>query len=732
MTKFIAAVESTYANQQAVHAHEAEAAVLEKLRATLSALQVGHFDEELLDNNVDALANLLHEQVTMRNHTEALLREREEGLRLILESAKGYAIYRLDRDGHITSWNAGAERITGYLSSEVLGRHYAFFYLDDERPRESRNALLKQAILQDKIEAAGWLRRKSGRRYWADITLTALRSADGVLLGFVMITRDTTESKEAAETLRLAKEAAEAASIAKGEFLANMSHEIRTPMNAVIGMTSLLLDTNLDDEQRDFVETVRTSGDALLAIINDILDFSKIEAGMLSLDIHPFRLHECIEDTLDLFASKAAEKSLTLAYDIPADVPEVIGSDVTRLRQILMNLVSNAVKFTSAGEVTISVHQEQQPDDSTLQLFFEVTDTGIGIPEDRMHRLFKSFSQVDSSNTRKYGGTGLGLVISKRLVEMMGGDIEVTSTEGEGTTFRFSINVGAVAQSPSLAGKAAWQGKQVLVISSNKTMASTLADLVHRWGLQPVTMNAFDAAVHAIQQPKPFAAVLYDVAPGSESAHEVATALRANDECSHLPLLVLGVRGSAELRTLPSTFEAVRTITRPIRRRQLHQALAQLLDTAPATKVAQRPTQPLHDQTLADQMPLRILLAEDNLVNQKVATRLLERLGYRVDTVANGLEVLAALQRLRYDVILMDVQMPEMDGLETTRQIRATISADQQPYIVALTANAMQEDRKACLSSGMNDHIGKPLRAVALVYALRQARRFLQKQKSIA
>ena len=494
------------------------------------------------------------------------------------------AVIATDLDGKIVYWNHFAEVLYQWKADEVLGKSIVETIVP-----EGKSGLIK-GVIEDIIrygyrESEHMVRRKDGSLFPAFYVFNALKDRKGRSMGFVSVSIDLTERKKVEQDLRLAKERAESATKAKSEFLANMSHEIRTPMNAVIGLTGLLLNTNIDSEQRDYIETIRSSGDSLLAVISDILDFSKIEGGMLDLEKEPFDLQKCLEASLNMVAQAALRKGLLLGFSIEPNVPRRLLGDLTRLKQILVNLLGNAVKFTKAGEIFVSV--SSRPEDGKHEIHFAVKDTGIGISKDLMSRLFQSFSQVDASTTRKYGGTGLGLAISKNLAELMGGRIWAESEPGKGSVFYFTIQAEA---SPD---------------------------------------------------------------PIPEEPQEGALLLPAGLD---------------------------------------HEAKKHLC----------------------------ILLAEDNAVNQKVAIRMLERLGYKADIAANGLQVLGALQSHPYDVVLMDVQMPEMDGLEATRRIRRM--PGRQPYIIAMTAHAMKGDREECLEAGMNDYVSKPVRIEELQIAIERSR----------
>lgn len=661
------------------------------------------------------------QDITERKDAEAALRESQaEARKLSLVASRTDNLVMITTpDGRVDWVNESFTRVMEYDLDEIYGMSPDSFLLGPESRK--RDVLRIKAAMKRGAGVTSDIVNysKSGRKYHLHLEVQPVRNEQGDVETFIAILADITTRVETENVLRQAKIEADDASRAKSDFLASMSHEIRTPMNGVIGMTSLLLDTSLDPEQRDFLNTIRTSGEALLTIINDILDFSKIESGKMELEQLPFDLPTCVEEALELFSMQAATKHLDLAYHIEEDVPVWVMGDITRLRQILVNLVNNAIKFTPHGSITITVrkrhHQLSSSDDERYNLEFTVTDTGIGIPPDRISRLFQPFSQVDSSITRKYGGTGLGLAICHRLTEIMGGSIRAESKENKGTSFIFNITTSAahalnVEPMPALPPPLA--EAPVVVIEDNAIGRRRLREFFQHWGATAKDAGSVNEAAQLMQTGRKPGLILLDQdvinQPGGED-------LLPMIESNGIPALILLSPGP---ETAPPKINAehIVSINKPVRTTTMIRRLLSLFKVADERVVSK----PAPRAKLAEELPLSVLLVEDNLVNQKVALRFLDRLGYTAEVANNGVESLSAIREQRYDLVLMDLQMPEMDGFTASREIRATLPAEEQPKIVALTANALHGDRELCLEAGMDDYITKPVKLHELSEVIRR------------
>ena len=660
--------------------------------------------QDFLSQMIREKTSDLEKELAERKRAEKALQERELHLRAIFEAAENVAFIIAEAKSSeplILEFSPGAEKIFGYRREEVLKRS-ASILLSPEDQNKPAKALSKMGR-ETRLSGFRTLVRKDQKSFPAMYSLYPLLDGSGEVYAALGVCIDITEQKRMEKELMQAKDAAEASARAKAEFTANVSHEMRTPLNAVIGMTDLLLESDLDPVKRDYIRTIRSSGLSLLAIINEILDYSKIEARKMDIMEGPLEIKETLEATMEQVAPKAAEKRLELAYVLADGLPGWIWGDGRRLGQILVNLLSNAIKFTESGEVTIWVGLDSKEN----AYHFVVKDTGIGIPEDRMSRLFLPFSQVDTSLARRYDGTGLGLAISSKLVGLMGGRIWAESKINAGSQFHFTIPVRLddallkAEDQPSYNGPdySGLTGKRALIVSGIQSSRRMLAGHLRSFGLVWEEAETGYEAAERLDKSR------FDVAIADSDIQEpgiLEENLSRQDNLA-LPLIEVGFLGDK------ARFPAHRVsvfLTKPIRGEQLEGALLLIFRQKEGSAASQLPaTQPEKSYS-----HYRILLAEDNPVNQKVALAMLKHLGYRADLAANGREVLSSLEQKAYDVILMDIQMPEMDGLEATRFIRTRLPTARQPRIIAMTAYAMKGDREQCLAAGMDDYIGKPVK----------------------
>jgi PAS domain S-box-containing protein len=703
------------------------------LAATASRVRGGDLDATSgvqAEDEVGTLATAFDEMTAELRENVATLERRVEDRTAEIRRQKQYfealvevspvAIVTMDRDERVSGWNPAATTLFGYEEEEAIGRNIEDLIVRTDALREESHDLVANALDHGRAHTIGQRMRKDGTMLDVEILMVPL-VVDDEHLGFYAIYHDISE-------LQAARREADAANQAKSAFLAAMSHEIRTPMNAVIGMSGLMLDTTLDEEQRDYAETVHTSGEALLTIINDILDFSKIEAGRFELDMHAFDLSATLEGALDVMGAVAAKKGLELAYAPDAGLPVTVIGDGGRLRQIVLNLLSNAIKFTDAGEVVVTATgtplDGATPDSGRWQVDVQIHDTGLGIPADRIGKLFQSFTQADSSIARKYGGTGLGLAISRRLAELMEGSLTAESPGIPGLGSTFHLRIFVTAAEPAVAAEGAeapfgepgqplgLDGKRALVIDDNDTNLRILVAQLERLGMRVVATTSATEGRDLASSGAAFDVVLTDMRMPELDGLQVAEAIRGSSPAAP-PVIILSSLGQRER---DATFVAA-FLTKPVKPRALREAVEAAVHGTAAKAAPTVPRGFATDRELARRHPLKILLAEDNAFNVKLAVRLLERMGYATDLAENGQQALDAVEQTDYDVVLMDVQMPDMDGLEASHEIRARWP-ERQLHIIAMTANAMEGDREACLAAGMNDYLAKPIRPEELSTAL--------------
>jgi PAS domain S-box-containing protein len=624
----------------------------------------------------------------------------------------GKFVWETTLDGTISFVSSRVKNIYGVEPAELVNHSFFEHVVPEDSVIASAKFFYAVRKGQRFSDLEFRMKAKDGGILWLSTRGAPMQDPTGTVTGYRGICEEITDRKHIQEELIKAKDAAEAANIAKSEFLANMSHEIRTPMNAVVGMTGLLLGTELNGEQRNYAHTIRQSADTLLTIISDILDFSKIESGKLELENHPFDLAVLVEEAVDCVALQASEKGLELHWHLSHDLAPGFHGDVTRLRQILVNLLSNAVRFTATGDVSVNVTRAQNEAGDHF-ILFSVWDTGIGIPRDKIDRLFQSFSQVDASTTRRFGGTGLGLAISRKLAEMMGGSIWVESEDGKGSGFHVAVPLKEALPPKPLVPNPILKGKTLLVAATHPGVRTMLASVGKNWEMNVVIAASGTELMKKLRAGQTFqAAIIEEDLPDTSGKKLIQDIRRQRGADSSPCILLCSLQQQASYsKSPPAGFVAC--LAKPVHLQALHGVLATSLKGEKVTDHLLRSTGHI-DTGFGQRRPLRILIAEDNVINQKVATRILTQMGYRPDVVQNGLEVIQALERQKYDVILMDVQMPEMDGLEATRQVRKRWTGAKRPWIIAMTANAMESDRQMCFAAGMDSYLSKPVRIEAL------------------
>ena len=696
--------------------------MIAKIQERDTALQSAHDDLEL---RVDERTKELLTQVAERKQAEQSLEERTAFLNSLIENSP-IGIAAIDANQCVQMCNPAFERLFQYSQTNIEGKHLSDLVCSPEVKDEIDS---NRANLQDGIGSHLVTRRRR-----ADGALVAVEAfsvplfADGKFNGALILYQDIAERKRAEEALLRAKEAAEAASRAKSEFLANMSHEIRTPMNGIIGMTELALDTDLTAEQRDYLGMVKSSANSLLTVVNDILDFSKIEAGKLDLDLADFPFQHTVGETLKALAFRAHQKRIELAWRVAPDVPLYLKGDMGRLRQILVNLVGNSVKFTEHGEIVVSAHKESEDQDGIV-LHFQVHDTGIGIPPEKQQIVFDAFTQADTSASRKYGGTGLGLAITSRLVGLMGGKLWLQSEVGRGSTFHFTCRFGFADNIPARAQSAdpdIIRDLPVLVVDDNHTNRRILVEMLFTWGMKPESVDSGEAAIGALQrasdESRPFRLVIADMQMPRMDGCTLTKEIRKSPSFGTVPVLMLSSGGQSDEAPRCRKLAISAYLMKPAQPSDLLDAILMAF-SRPMLIESALETVAKTNVPAVEMDRLRILLAEDNPVNQKLAITLLQKRGHTVIPTGNGKEAIATLDRENVDLVLMDVQMPVMDGFEAIRSIRAKEQTTGAHIpIIALTAHAMKGDREKCLAVGADDYVSKPIRTSDLLAAMDRAR----------
>jgi two-component system, sensor histidine kinase and response regulator len=690
--------------------------MLDQIAAREAALQKAH-DE--LEVRVEDRTHELQKEIGERRTAEKALEERTAFLDSLIKNAP-VGIVAIDNEDAVQMCNPAFERLFRYRQEEILGQK--LYDLLSTPNTDSEVHTNRQRLIQGQITHIVTRRKRSDGSLVDVEAYSVPLVIEGKLAGAVLLYQDITERKRADEALLQAKEAAEAANRAKSEFLANMSHEIRTPMNGIIGMTELVMDTNLNTEQREYLAMVKSSADSLLALINDILDFSKIEAGKFEIEQIDFPFEQTLRETVKILAMRASQKGLELAWRIADGIPQWLKGDPNRLRQVLVNLVGNAVKFTEWGEIVVQVEKESE-DSGGLVLHFRVRDTGIGIAKEKQSMIFDPFTQADSSASRKYGGTGLGLTITTRLVGLMGGRVWVESKLGQGSTFHFTVRFRFADRSvPDVRNDTpeVLRDVPVLVVDDNQTNRVSLGEMLYRWGMRPEAVDSGKSALERLEaarkQNQPFALVITDMQMPEMHGLELAGKILQNTALQATPVILLS--SSVEPEDAPRAQEAgvAAYLTKPVQPAELRDAMINALASMAANGGR---SEVKHRRGSERGAGMKLLLTEDNPVNRKLATALLEKHGYGYVVAENGREALAILKREKVDVVLMDLQMPVMDGFEAIRAIRAKEQRDGAHLpIIALTAHAMQGDRERCLEAGADDYVSKPIRTAELLAAI--------------
>jgi two-component system, sensor histidine kinase and response regulator len=709
--------------------HEVNRTILLSGRNVHSTTRRSRSDGSLVDVEVQSVplrlkgkrtgALLLYQDITERKLAEQTIEDSKRFLNSLIESLP-IAIAAIDNDGAVEMCNPAFESLFLYSQQAILGRSLAELVTNSEsRPELESNR--KILLRGERVHLVTRRNRSDGSLVDVEIHSVPLGS-EGKRKGGLLLYQDITERKSAEEAMRHAKEAAEAASNAKSEFLANMSHEIRTPMNGILGMTELTLETDLNPEQREYLSMVKTSADSLLVLLNDILDFSKIEAGKLDLDLAPFPLRESLGETLKILGIRAHQKSLELAWQVADDVPEYVVGDLSRLRQIVVNLIGNALKFTQRGEVFLWVEKVRDLPEE-VELHFSVRDTGIGIAKEKQSEIFAPFTQADGSTTRLYGGTGLGLGIATRLVEMSRGKIWVESELGHGSTFHFTMHFGSADgknRERKVPDPEILQNSGALIVDDNETNRTILLQMLAGWGLRAEAVGGARLALAALERARSarhaFDLVITDLHMPEADGFALVQDIRKNPRWAHLPVIMLSSGSLRGDRGRCRDLAIAACLTKPVQPSELLDVLlSELTRARPERSEGIVSPQPIGEQRSG----LKVLVAEDNAVNRLLAGRLLEKYGYTVIAVQNGQEALEAIEREKPDLVIMDVQMPVMDGLEAIRTVRGTehTSGLHLP-IIALTAHAMKGDRERCLDAGADEYLTKPIRAAELFAAL--------------